>query len=503
MNAVPQFLTPPTAETVRPGTPLHDAPLVAALARIREVVGPAGWVSDDAAVAPYLSEQRGLYQGDTAMVVRPGSVAEVAEVVSICAQAGIAVIPQGGNTGLCGAGVPPSDRTNVVVSLARLRTVREVDPDNFTITVDAGCILEEIQQAAQAHDRLFPLSLGAEGSCQIGGNLATNAGGIQVLRYGNMRELTLGLEVVLPDGRVLDSLRTLRKDNTGYDLKHLFIGAEGTLGIITGATLRLYPRPVAVATAYVSLPDLPSVIELLGLARRCSGDQLTAFEFMPRFGIDIAARHVVDVRDPLPGDTPWYVLLEMTSSVPGGHLDELLHGVLEAALEQGLIEDAAVASSEAQRKSFWRIREAIVEAQRFEGASIKYDVSVPITAIPRFVDETVAACRDLLPTVRPLVFGHCGDGNVHFNLTAPSNDDGSYFARSPEFDTIVFDRVKQHRGSISAEHGIGLTKRNALGRYKSETEIDLMRRIKAALDPANLLNPDKVIPSPAGAADRG
>lgn len=466
-----------------------------AIEQIKEIVGPGGWLSAEEDVAPYLREERGLYQGATSLVVRPGSTREVSAVMAICSRENVAVIPQGGNTGLCGAAVPPADGNNIVLCLSRMRTVRSVDPGNFTITVDAGCILAEVQQAADEHDRLFPLSLGAEGSCQIGGNLSTNAGGIQVLRYGNTRELTLGLEVVLADGRVLDCLRALRKDNTGYDLKQLFIGAEGTLGVITGATLRLFPKPVAVTTAYVSLPTLESVISLLSLSRMKTGDQLTAFEFMPRFGVDIAVRHIHDVRDPLPGRDDWYVLIELSSSVNDGHLDVMLESLLEAALAAGLIIDAAVAASDGQRAAMWRIREALVEAQKFEGASIKFDVSVPVMSIPEFVKETSQACLAILPTVRPLAFGHCGDGNVHFNLAAPAGDDGSFGKWTPVFNTVVFDIVDKYRGSISAEHGIGLTKREALGIYKSDIELDVMRIIKSALDPLNTLNPDKIIPS--------
>lgn len=465
-----------------------------AIARIKQIVGDDGWLSSPDDAAPYLSEQRGLYFGKTYLVVRPRSTEEISEVIAECAKAGIAVIPQGGNTGLCGGAVPPENGRNIVLSLSRMRNVRSIDSENFTVVVDAGCVLADIQQVADQHDRFFPLSLGAEGSCQIGGNLSTNAGGMQVLRYGNMRELTLGLEVVLADGRILDLLRGLRKDNTGYDLKHLFIGAEGTLGIITGATLRLYPKPVSVATAYVSLNSLDSVIALLNLARKESGDQMTVFEFMPRFGVDIAVRNIPDVRDPLPGEIQWYVLMELSSSVNDGHLDSVLESLLGVALESGVVVDAVIATSETQRASMWRIREAIVQAQKFEGASIKFDVSVPVSSIPIFVAQAIASCLEAMPSVRPLAFGHCGDGNVHFNLAAPINDDGSFADWTSIFNTIIFDLVTAHNGSISAEHGIGKSKRDALGIYKSFTEIDVMRRIKIALDPLNLMNPDKVIP---------
>jgi FAD/FMN-containing dehydrogenase len=469
--------------------------LDAALDRIKAAVGPSGWLGPNDDVAPYLAEQRGLYHGRTLLVVRPGTVDEVAEVVKACASAGIAIVPQGGNTGLCGAAVPLADHRNIVVSLGRMRRIRSIDPGNFAITVEAGCVLADIQAAADAHDRLFPLSLGAEGSCQIGGNLSTNAGGMQVLRYGNARELTLGVEVVLPDGRVLDCLRALRKDNTGYDLKHLFIGAEGTLGVVTAATLRLFPKPLTRATAYAAVPTLDALIDLLALARAHTGDQLTVFEFMPRFGVDIAVRHVADVRDPLPGTSPWYVLMEVSSSAPGSRLDETVESLLSVAMERGLISDAAVAASEQQRTAMWRVREGLVAAQRHEGGSIKFDVSVPVTAIPAFVPRAIDACRRVEPGVRPLAFGHCGDGNVHFNLTAPVGDQGAFMGLSPRFDDVVFDLVTELGGSISAEHGIGISKRAALARYKSATELDVMRRMKAALDPMGLLNPGKVLPA--------
>ena len=466
----------------------------AALGRIKSIVGAGGWLEAPEDVRPHLAEQRGLYRGRTLLVVRPASVEEVSQVVATCADAGIAIVPQGGNTGLCGAAVPPEDRPNVVLWLGRMRRIRSIDPGNFAITVEAGCILAEIQAQADAHDRLFPLSLGAEGSCQIGGNLSTNAGGMQVLRYGNARELTLGLEVVLPDGRVLDCLRGLRKDNTGYDLKQLFIGAEGTLGIVTAATLRLFPKPTTRATAYAAVPTLEAVVGLLALARARSGDQLTVFEFLPRFGVDIAVRHVADVRDPLPGGSPWYVLMELTSAAPDSRLDETVASLLELALERGLVTDAAVAASEQHRAAMWRVREGLVEAQRHEGGSVKFDVSVPVTSIPAFVAQAIDACLQVEPGARPLAFGHCGDGNVHFNLTAPVGDRGEFMALAPRFDDAVFGLVAAHGGSISAEHGIGLSKRAALARYKSATELDVMRRLKAALDPEGLLNPGKVLP---------
>ncbi|MES2535727.1 MAG: FAD-binding oxidoreductase [Pseudomonadota bacterium] len=468
----------------------------AAIERIKDIVGPLGWVDDTDAVAPYLREQRGLYQGNTLLVVRPASTQEVSETVQACAQAGIKVIPQGGNTGLCGAGVPPADGRNIVLSMSRMRRVREVDADNFSITVEAGCVLAEIQQEADRHDRLFPLSLGAEGSCQIGGNLSTNAGGLQVLRYGNARDLTLGLEVVLADGRILNILRALRKDNTGYDLKQLFIGAEGTLGIITAATLKLYPKPRAIATAIVALPSVDAVIALLALARSETADQLTAFEMIPRFGVAIAVRNVAGVTEPFTQLYPWYVLMEVSTSAPKGNLDEVLETLLSEGVERGLIIDAAIAMNQRQRSAFWKIREGMVEAQRAEGPSMKYDISVPVTSIARFIEAASSAALAMLPDVRPFAFGHCGDGNVHFNLSAPaSGEHTAFLALAKQFDKTVFDIVHAFGGSISAEHGIGLTKREMMGIYKTPTELEVMQRIKAALDPAMLFNPDKVLPA--------
>ena len=370
---------------------------------------------------PYLVEARGLYRGSTRLVVRPASTAEVAAVVRICAEAGLAVVPQGGNTGLVGGGVPPADRDNIVLALGRMNRVRAIDPNNFTMTVEAGCILADLHQAAAEVDRLFPLSLGAEGSCQIGGNLSTNAGGIAVLRYGNTRELTLGVEVVLPDGRVWDGLRGLRKDNTGYDLKQLFIGGEGTLGIITAATIKLFPKPREIETAFVALARIEDAMALFAHARAASADQLTAFELIPRAGLDLALAHVPGTTDPLAGRHPWHVLLEMSSSQSDSGIRALLERLLEEALAEGLVADGVVAESGAQRTALWRVREAIVEAQLYSG-SIKHDVAVPVSRVAEFVTRASAAVAERLPGIRPIAFGHVGDGNIHFNLTQPRSD---------------------------------------------------------------------------------
>src|SRR6201987_1582984 len=373
--------------------------------RIKAAVGPRGWIADPGDREPYLVEARGLYRGATRLVVRPATTAEVAAVVRICAEAGLPIVPQGGNTGLVGGGGPPTDRDNIVLALGRMNRIRAIDPLNFTMTVEAGCVLAHLHQAAAEADRLFPLSLGAEGSCPIGGNLSTNAGGIAVLRYGNTRELTLGLEVVLPDGRIWDGLRGLRKDNTGYDLKQLFIGGEGTLGIITAATVKLFPKPREIETAFLGLQRIADVMHLFARARAATADQLTAFELIPRAALDLALVHVPGTMDPLAAPHPWYVLLEMSSSHTESGIRALLERLLEAALEENLVADGVIAESGPQAKELWKIREAIVEAQLFWG-SIKHDVAVPVSRVAEFVTRASEAVLDRLPGTRPIAFGH-------------------------------------------------------------------------------------------------
>jgi FAD/FMN-containing dehydrogenase len=399
-----------------------------------------------------------------------------------------------GVTGLVGGGVPPEDGHSIVLALGRMNRIRAIDPVNFTMTVEAGCILAHLHQAAAEADRLFPLSLGAEGSCQIGGNLSTNAGGIAVLRYGNARELTLGLEVVLPDGRVWDGLRGLRKDNTGYDLKQLFIGGEGTLGIITAATLKLFPKPRELETALIAFNRIEDAMEVFARARAASGDQLTAFEIIPRFGLEITVKHVAGVPDPLASPHPWYALIEVSTSRANAHLKDALEAFLADTMEAGLIADGVIAASAAQAKELWRIREAIVEAQTREGASIKHDVAVPVSRVADFIIEASRACEARLPGLRVCAFGHAGDGNIHFNLTQPVGMDGrAYLALWEEFNRIVHDAVAARHGSISAEHGIGRLKREELVHYKSPLELELMRRVKHALDPDRIMNPGKIL----------
>ncbi len=456
-----------------------------------EIVGPAGLITDPSDMEPYLAEERGLFRGVSPCVVRPASTEEVSKVMAACYAADVAVVPQGGNTGLCGGAVASGE---VILSLSRMTTVRAVDPVNFTMTVDAGCILADLQRVADEHDRLFPLSLGAEGSCRIGGNLSTNAGGTGVIRYGNTRELTLGLEVVLPDGRIWDGLTGLRKNNTGYDLKHLFIGAEGTLGVITGAVVKMFPKPVERHTAFVALRDLDSVLEVLGRARKASADTVSGFELIPRIAIEISVKHIEGAKDFLDDPHDWCAIIEFETSEADAGLGEAMQSFLESAFEDGLIVDAAVAQSDAQRNEMWFLREAMVHAQKFDGASIKNDVSVPISAIPAFIRRAHAAVAESCPGIRPMAFGHVGDGNVHYNLQQPVEAEREEFlARWDEITGMVADIAHSMRGSFSAEHGIGKLKVQELATFKAGVAIDLMRSIKATIDPKGLMNPGKVL----------
>ncbi len=474
--------------------PKPESP-AALIAHLESVVGAKGMITDPADIEPHVTDRRGRYRGRTPCVVKPASTREVAEVVRICAAQGVPIVPQGGNTGLVAGGIPDQGGRAVVVNLARMNRLRGLDPVNDTITVEAGCILQAVQEAAEDADRLFPLSLGAEGSCQIGGNLSTNAGGIQVLRYGTARDLVLGLEVVLPDGRIWDGLRALRKDNTGYDLKQLFIGAEGTLGIITAAVLRLYPRPTETVTAFAAVRDVAAAVALLGRVRAATGEAVTSFELIPRLALDFALAHVAGIDDPLGRRHPWYVLAELSAGAGNQGLGAALEAVLAAAHDDALVRDAAIAASGAQAQAFWRIREAIVEAQKFEGGSIKHDIAVPISAIAAFIETASQAVAALVPGIRPLPFGHIGDGNIHFNLSQPEGAEAdAYLARWDQVRRAVYDIVVDLNGSISAEHGIGRANIEPNLRTKSEVEIDLMRKVKAALDPDNLMNPGKVLP---------
>ena len=465
-----------------------------ALGRLKSLLGERGFIADASTMAPYLLEERGTYKGAAQAVLRPAATAEVAEIVKICAAAHLPIYPQGGNTGLSGGAVPWEDGHGVVLSLGRMNRVRNIDPVDYSITVEAGCILAEVQKAAEAVDRLFPLSLGAEGSCQIGGNISTNAGGIQVLRYGNTRALVLGLEVVLPDGRIWNGLRALRKDNTGYDLKQLFIGGEGTLGIITAATLRLFPAPKEVETAFLGLTRVEDAMELFSRGRKASGDQMTAFELISRFGIDMALRHVPGIIDPLEEKFPWYVLIELSSSEVGSGLKETLENFLAEAMEAGLVKTGVIAASSAQARDLWRVREGLVEAQKYEGGSHKHDISVPVSKVAAFITEANAAIANRLPGIRPNAFGHVGDGNIHYNIHQPEAAETAVFlARREEFNRIVHDIAVSLNGSISAEHGIGRLKVGELAHYKEPIEIEMMRRVKQALDPTGIMNPGKIL----------
>ncbi len=465
-----------------------------ALDAIRDAVGPKGWTDDPAAVAPHLVERRGLWQGSCALLVSPATTEEASRVVRACHSAGIAVVPQGGNTGLVGGGVPQG---GIALSLHRMKRIRAVDAVNFTLTAEAGCVLADVQKAAADADRLFPLSLGAEGSCQIGGNLSTNAGGVQVLRYGNARELVLGLEVVLPDGRVWDGLRGLRKDNTGYHLKHLFIGAEGTLGVITAAVLKLFPRPAWRETALAAVPSADAALKLFERAQNDAADALTAFEFLSRRCMEIATAHVPGVVDPLRAPHPFYALIELSGFGGAGgraRLRATMESLLAGALESGVVLDATIAESGTQAKALWRIREAVPEGQPALGASIKHDVSVPVSRVPAFLAEATAAVEKAVAGVRVVAFGHLGDGNLHFNLSQPDGGDGDAFvAERQRLNRLVHDIAAKMGGSFSAEHGIGQLKREELKRYRSAAEIDLMRTLKKALDPRNIMNPGKVL----------
>ncbi len=461
---------------------------------LTDIVGDSGMLTGPTDMAPYLVDERQRYRGDALAVVRPATTEQVSAIVKRCAEAGVAIVPQGGNTSLCGAATPFEHGGEIVLSLARMNRVREIDPTNYTITVDAGVILADVQRAAEEADRLFPLSLGGEGTARIGGNLSTNAGGTGVLRYGTARELALGLEVVLPDGRVWDGLSGLRKDNTGYDLKQLFMGAEGTLGIITAAVLKLFPRPDDVQTVFVAVPDARTAVEFLTRARIASGDRVITFELIPRLPLELVLRYIPGARDPLAKTYDAYVLFELASSQPGDDLRALMETVLSDAMEAGLALDAAIAESGQQAADFWRLRESLPEAQKLAGASIKHDISVPISRIADFMEDASARVEAAVPGLRICAFGHLGDGNIHFNLCQPEGGDGAAFeARMGDLNRIVHDTVVSMRGSISAEHGIGRLRKDELAHYASDVSLDLMRRIKAALDPDGIMNPGKVI----------
>jgi FAD/FMN-containing dehydrogenase len=465
-------------------------PLISAL---KSIVGEAHVLTDGADVAAYVNDWRDAFHGRARAVVRPATTAEVAAVVALCAQHRAPIVPQGGNTSLCGGATPHADGGEIVLSLARLARVREVDPANATLTVEAGMPLVKVQEAADAAGLLFPLSLAAEGSCTIGGNLSTNAGGTAVLRYGNARDLVIGLEVVLADGRVWDGLKGLRKDNTGYDLKQLFVGSEGTLGVITAAVLKLFPKARVSATALAALADVESAVALLGELKDSLGDRLTGFELVSRACIELTRAMFPAFADPLPGH-PWYALVQADDAAADSPLAVQLEAALAGAVEKGIARDATIAQSSAQAETLWSLREHIPEAQRRAGRNIKHDVSLAVSRIPAFLREAQARLDAAFPGIRYVVFGHLGDGNLHYNLAQPEDSPlEAFLGETARANRIVYDLVAELSGSFSAEHGIGQLKRDDLARYKSDVALDLMRRIKRALDPANLLNPGKVV----------
>jgi FAD/FMN-containing dehydrogenase len=461
------------------------------------IVGTANVLTAAADMAPHLVDWRRRYRGAARCVVRPANTGEVSAVVRAAAQAGVPIVPQGGNTSHCGASIPDLSGDAVLISLSRLNRVRAIDVANNTITVEAGCVLQALQQAAFDSGRLFPLALAAQGSCQIGGNLSTNAGGVQVLRYGNTRELTLGLEVVLPSGEVWNGLRGLRKDNTGYDLKQLFIGAEGTLGIITAAVMKLFPLPTATATAWLAIDSVPAAVSLLGDLQASFGATLTACELVSDLALGMVLKHIPGAQPPL-ATSPWYLLVELSGSGDEGELSAAMERFFEQALENESISDAVLAQSGEQAKRLWALRENISEAQKIEGISIKHDVSVPISRLGIFVELADAALGQAFPGIRIVTFGHVGDGNLHYNQSKAESKPGSgenaeFIALQPLVNEIVHDIVHQLGGSISAEHGIGQLKREELLRYKSPLEMEMMRTVKRALDPQGLMNPGKVL----------
>lgn len=466
------------------------SPAPETLKAIAEIVGSKGVVAGEDA-APFLSEWRNRWPGEAAMIVAPASTEEVAEVVKICAGARVAITPQGGNTGLVGGQIPFGPE--ILLSTRRMRKIREVSPLNNTITVDAGVVLADAQEAARAAGRFFPLSIGAEGTCQIGGVISTNAGGVNVLRYGNMRDLVLGLEVVTPAGEIWDGLRRLRKDNTGYDLKHLFIGGEGTLGIVTGAVLKLFPRANDVVTAFAGLPSAEAAVALLSHAQEATGGLASSFELMSRRCIELLEKNIDGARDPLAGAHRWYVLMEFSAAGSGG-LRQMTENLLGSALEKGLIGDATIAESDAQASALWHMRHAMSEAINHEGLGARHDVSVPLADIPAFLDAADAAVERAAPGARVVAFGHIGDGNIHYDVAPPDGADRHALDdKRPVIEAGVYEVIGRFNGSISAEHGVGRHKKDAVAARKSDVELAMMRAVKAALDPAGIMNPGKML----------
>ena len=461
-----------------------------------EILGPDGVLTDATDIEPYLTDHRHLYRGRALTVALPRTVDQVSRLLAYCNDNRIGVVPHAGNTSYCGGATPDESGKQIVLSLKRLNQIRSVDPLNYSLVAEAGCILADVQRAADDAERLFPLSLGSEGTCQIGGNLSTNAGGTSVLRYGMMRDLVLGLEVVLADGRILSTLGALRKDNTGYDIKSLFLGAEGTLGVITAAALKVFSKVRSAATAFVAVQSVQAAVELLAHLREVSGDRISSFELIPRIGIDLTTRHIPGVRDPLKERYEWHVLCEVTSSRATENLNDLLTEALAAAFESNLVLDAVVAQSERERESLWKLRETIPEAQRIDGASLKHDISLPITSLSKFVATAGEWLRVNVPEGQLVAYGHVGDGNLHFNLNqAAGSSRETFLSREASIKRTIHDMVRDFGGSFSAEHGIGRLKVGELERYASPVELDLMRSVKHAFDPSGILNPGKVLRS--------
>jgi FAD/FMN-containing dehydrogenase len=476
------------------GTKPAIVPDAAVLARFAALVGEKYALTAPDDRAPYEREWRDHYVGRAALVLRPGSVEDVAAIARLASETGTALIPQGGNTGLVGGQTPHETGHEIVVSLTRLDRIRDIDPVGNTMVAESGVILQKAQEAAADMDRLLAMSIGSQGSCTIGGNISTNAGGINVLAYGNMRELVLGLEVVLPDGRIWNGLRRLKKDNTGYDLRHLFMGAEGTLGFITAAVLKLHPRPRSQIACFAAVPDPDAALALMGRLQGQATGTLTSYELLPRIAIDIVLACDSGARDPVASRSDWYVLFEVSSSAREGVAEDV-ETVLGDAMEAGLVTDATIAASEAQRAAFWRMREMVSEAQKPLGGSIKHDISVPVAAVPAFLSEAATAVEQIVPGARPVAFGHMGDGNIHFNVSQPAEgmDKAAFMARYGEVNDMVHGIVMKHKGSISAEHGIGRLKRHLLPEVKDPVELDLMRKLKATIDPLGIMNPGKVL----------
>jgi len=467
-------------------------PSTTTIDRLKKALGSNGFIVEPSDMAAYLNEPRGRWSGTTAFIARPKTTEEVSAVLKICSESRSAVVPQSGNTGLVGGQIPTGHE--VLVSTDRMDKIMELDTFNNTLTVQSGSILSVIQNAADHAERLFPLSLASEGSARIGGLLSTNAGGNAVLRYGMARDLVLGLEVVTPQGDIWSDLTGLRKNNTGYDLKHLFMGAEGTLGIITAATLKLFSKPKQTETALVAIQDLESALELLNLAQQMGGDMVSAFELIPRIGLEFQLTHFDSVRDPMGDAHDWYILMELTTSIKDIAINVLLEKIFETALQNSLILDGVAASSESQRQMLWGFRENLSEVQKHEGASLKHDVSVPVSAIPKFMSAATEAVLQVIPDARPVPFGHVGDGNIHFNISQPKSMDTEAFeAKRQDVSRAVHEVVIGLGGSFSAEHGIGVDKRQMLKSHKSQTALDLMSRLKKAIDPVGIMNPGKLL----------